>query len=268
MLIHEIDFAEMYRKHMRGSDRPHKPASAWDERAKALSGKVMQSDYTKQFLARMDLSGASTLLDIGCGPGTIGVPLASGLDAVYGLDYSPAMLECMRENAQAAGVNNVHPLLLSWTDDWADVPVCDIVVASRSSIVPDMAEALGKMTSHARLRCYMTHLVGGHFGDACIAELLGRQRQSFPDYIYIINLLYGMGVHPRLDYLAFPSRLAGTANAEEFVQRVEWSFGELEKDQKEKLRAWYAEDPVRAAQGGEPMRWAMVSWDAGQPGAC
>ena len=261
MLIHEIDFAEMYREHMRGSDRPHKPASAWDERAKALSSKVMQSDYTRAFLARMDLAGANTLLDVGCGPGTIGVPLATKLQAVYGLDYSAVMLECMQENAQKAGVDNVHSLLLSWTDDWAEVPVCDIVVASRSSIVPDMAEALCKMTSHARLRCYMTHLVGGHFGDASIAQLLGRQQRAFPDYIYIVNLLYGMGLHPRLDYMEFPGRLAGTANVEVFIEKVSWSFGDLSEEDNYKLRAWYEADAQRAQQGGEPMRWAMISWD-------
>ncbi|MFC3337011.1 class I SAM-dependent methyltransferase [Paracandidimonas soli] len=264
MLIHDVDFAEMYREHMRGSDRPHKPASAWDERARALSDKVMQSDYTRQFIARMDLSGAKTLLDVGCGPGTIGVSLASGLEAVHGLDYSPVMLECMMENAGAAGLDNVHPLLLSWTDDWKDVPVCDIVVASRSSIVPDMADALRKMTSHARLRCYMTHLVGGHFGDAGIAKLLGRQQQSFPDYIYIVNLLHGMGLYPRLDYMEFPGRLAGTANVEEFTEKVAWSFGELSDEDRRKLREWYEADAQRARQGGEPMRWAMISWDAGK----
>lgn len=261
MLIHEIDFAEMYRKHMRDSDRQHKPASDWDKRAKALSVKALQSDYTQQFIARMDLTGAKTLLDIGCGPGTIGVPLASGLQAVYGLDYSPIMLECMVENAKAAGLDNVHPLHLSWTDDWSTVPVCDIVVASRSSIVPDMSDALIRMTKHARLRCYMTHLVGGHFGDASIAELLGQQRKSFPDYIYIVNLLYGMGLHPRLDYLEFPSRLAGTANVDEFTEKVAWSFGELDDDQRGKLHEWYKADEKHAQQGGEPMRWAMISWN-------
>lgn len=261
MIIHDLDFAEMYREHMRCSDRPEKPASVWDERARSAGAKMMQGDYAKAFLARMDLSGAATLLDIGCGPGTIGVPLAGRLEAVYGLDYSPGMLECLTDNARAAGADNVTPILRSWTDDWEGVPVCDIAVASRSSLVPDMADALHKMTSHARLRCYMTHLVGGHFGDAAIAELLGRQVRAFPDYVYIVNILHGMGIHPRVDYLTFPGRLAGTRDAQEFIDKVAWSFGELNADEQARLAEWYGADPERARRGGGDICWALISWE-------
>src|SRR5690625_5437715 len=165
MIISDVDFAAMYRRHMKRSDRPAKPASEWDARAKNLSGKVMDSSgYTFEFVRRMDLAGAESLLDIGCGPGTIALAVADQLDRVVGLDYSPAMLECMRDNAGTMGLGNVDTCLRAWEDDWTDVPVCDIVVASRSSMVPDMEQALGTMTRHARERCYVTHLVGGPFG--------------------------------------------------------------------------------------------------------
>lgn len=266
MIISDVDFAAMYRTHMLRSDRPSKPASEWDARAKSLSGKVMSpeasgSGYTDDFLRRMDLSGARSLLDIGSGPGTIALAVADQLEQVVGLDYSPAMLECMRDNANELGLKNVQTCLRAWEDDWSDVPVCDIAVASRSSIVPDMAQALEKMTRHARLRCYMTHLVGGHFGDASVARALGRQQRAFPDYIYIVNILYGMNRHPRLDYIELPGRLAGTANFAEFAEKVAWSFGELTAEQIQRLQDWYDADPVRAQQGGEPMRWAFISWD-------
>lgn len=177
MIIDDVDFAAMYRRHMQRSDRPAKPASEWDARAKSLSGKVMDatSRYTREFVSKMDLSDACSLLDIGCGPGTIALAVADQLEQVVGLDYSPAMLQCMQDNAVTLGHENVQTCLRAWEDDWADVPVCDVVVASRSSMVPDMALALEKMNRHARKRCYMTHLVGGHFGDACVARVLGRQ---------------------------------------------------------------------------------------------
>ena len=222
MIISDIDFAEMYRRHMARSGRQAKSASEWDARAKNLSNKVMDSGYTHEFVRRMDLSDARSLLDIGCGPGTIALAVAAQLDHVVGLDYSPVMLECMRDNAAERGLSNVQTCLRAWEDDWDDVPVCDIVVASRSSMVPDMAQALAKMTAHARVRCYMTHLVGGHFGDAHVAREPGRQQRAIPDYIYIVNILFSMGLHPRVDYIEMPGRLTDT--------------------------------------GGEPMRWAFISW--------
>lgn len=266
MIISDIDFAAMYRRHMSRSDRPAKPASEWDARARSLSGKVMSRDvpdsgYTHEFVRRMQLQGAGTLLDIGCGPGTIALAVASQMERVTGLDYSPAMLECMQENAVALGLDNVDTCLRAWEDDWDDVPVCDIVVASRSSMVPDMELALRKMTAHARQRCYMTHLAGGHFGDASVATAMGRQQRAFPDYIYIINILYGMGLHPCLDYIELPGRLAGTSSFDEFVQKVAWSFGELSENETQRLQEWYDADPVRARQGGDPMRWAFIAWN-------
>lgn len=263
MIISDIDFAEMYRLHMARSDRKAKSASDWDARAKNLSAKVTDSTsgYTSEFVRRMQLADAGSLLDVGCGPGTIALAVAGQLDHVVGLDYSPAMLECMRDNAAVRSLDNVQTCLRSWEDGWDDVPVCDIVVASRSSIVPDMAQALRKMTAHARLRCYMTHLVGGHFGDASVARVLGRQQRAIPDYIYIVNILFGMDLHPRVDYIELPGRLAGTADFTEFSQKVSWSFGELSDAEVQRLQHWYEADPVRAQQGGEPMRWAFISWD-------
>ncbi|MGG4606086.1 methyltransferase domain-containing protein [Paenalcaligenes sp. Me131] len=266
MLIHDVDFAQMYREHMLQSDRSAKSASAWDARAKELKGKPLQSEYAQQFVAHMNLEGAKTLLDVGCGTGTIGITVAPQLQKVIGLDYSAEMLERMQEHADAAGLTNVHTLCKSWYDDWSDVPTCDIVVASRSSLVADMQEALQRMTSKATKHCYMTHLVDGHFGDAAIAEVLGKNKRALPDYIYIVNILFSMGFHPKVDYLCFPGRLAGTKNVEEFIGKVRWTFGDLSEQQLSDLRQWYAEDDERAQQGGGDTRWAMISWDVDKVG--
>ncbi len=208
MIINDIDFAAMYRLHMGLSQRPAKPASVWDDKALDLSARVINSPYADEFVKRMDTQGASSLLDVGCGPGTIALAVAGQLGQVHGLDYSTGMLACMADNAAAQGLDQVHTHLLAWEDSWDTVPMCDIVVASRSSLVADMAGALAKMTAHARLRCYMTHLVGGNFGGAA-GKLTERGQAALPDYIYIINILYGMGLHPRVDYIVIPGRQDG-----------------------------------------------------------
>jgi len=47
------------------------------------------------------------------------------------------------------GLDNVHPLQRAWEDDWSDVPVCGILIASRSGLVEDLDTALEK--THRRL---------------------------------------------------------------------------------------------------------------------
>src|SRR5699024_6687902 len=145
MTLDDIDFAALYREHLRQAGRTPKPASDWDRRAGELNRSSQASRYASDFIGRMNLDGARTLLDIGCGPGTLALPLAARLERVYGLDFSAGMLACLAQNAQEQGLGNVQGIQRAWEEDWSDVPVCDIVVASRSGLVEDLADALDKM---------------------------------------------------------------------------------------------------------------------------
>lgn len=259
-MIKAIDFGQLYREHLARSGRVFKTASEWDSKAAKMRGKVLESSYQNEFVSRMQYDGEDSVLDVGCGPGTIGLALAPKVKQVYGLDYSQGMLDAMLDNAAQLQVGNVQPILASWDADWSALPICDIAVVSRASIVADMDDALDKLNRHARKKVYMTQLVGGRFVSREIEELLGREDRSFPDHIYIINMLYQRNIYPTLDYIESPSRLADSSTIEEFIDKVRWSFGELSRDDEAKISAWYQRDPEYAQQGGEPMRWAFMSW--------
>ncbi|MGP1692964.1 MAG: methyltransferase domain-containing protein, partial [Giesbergeria sp.] len=255
MTIEAIDFGRLYRDHLATTLRTRKTASAWDSRAVGMASKALHSCYANEFVARMNLQGATSLLDVGCGPGTIGLAVANQLQRVVGLDYSSAMLEAMRDKAAEMHLTNVETLHRAWEDDWSDVPECDIVVASRSTTVEDIATALELLHAKAHLRVYLTHLVGGHFTDPAIQAVIGRRVPSVPDYIYLLNILHRMGIHPRLDYIAHENRLADAVDFDDFARRVAWSVGDLETDELERLRTWY-ERATPQERMGTPMRWA------------
>ena len=260
MTIHAIDFGRLYRDHLAAASRTPKPASAWDTRVENMNHEAQGRSYATEFISHMKFAGATTLLDVGCGTGTICLPLAHRLTRVYGLDYSRGMLDAMLKNAAARGLANVEAIHLAWEDDWSEVPVCDIAVASRSTTVEDMATALAKLNAKARLRVYVTHLVGGRFIDPGVVEVLGRNQPALPDYIYIINILHGMGIHPRLDYIEQNSRLAGAKDFEDFAGRVAWTLGELSADELNRLKDWYQHNGQDLSID-VPRRWAFISWE-------
>ena len=185
---------------------------------------------------------------------------------VLGLDYSPAMLARMEAKAAAAGLKNVSGILRSWEDDWSDVPACDLVVASRSTAVMDLDAALKKLDAKARRRVCLTSPVGGRFIPPEIFEALGRPppppRPAPPDYIYVLNLLHGMGRRPKVDFIANASQVAEPLDCDALVRALSFSLGELTGEEKRRLTAWRETLPAEQWRfRGGPSHWAFIAWE-------
>lgn len=93
-----IDLAEEWRKL---DAVRHKPDAQehWDKRARTFSFHDAPNDYVSSFIRKMQLQGGESILDMGCGTGSLAVPLARAGHAVVAADFSQGMLERVRENA-------------------------------------------------------------------------------------------------------------------------------------------------------------------------
>lgn len=72
--------------------------------------------YLQQLTSKIDLQGAQTLFDMGCGPGTVSLALALAdkLTTIYGVDYSQGMLNVAARRAAALKADNVHWIQRAW----------------------------------------------------------------------------------------------------------------------------------------------------------
>ena len=257
MTLADIDFARLYREHMAATGRTPMGADDWDARAARSGKRLTRGGYADAFIARMNLDGCDSLLDVGCGNGALCLPLAARLRRIVALDYSPAMLEALRADAQALGADNIDARLCAWEDDWSAIPACDVVIASRSMHVADMADALAKLHAKARRRVYLTHRAGGHGVPADVLHVLERQSPPPPDHIYALNLLHGMGIQPRVDYLDGGGS-ALIAGFDDLLQRTVRALGPLDAGEQARLRQWHARQPPLRTL---PRRWAFISWE-------
>ncbi|HPW19359.1 MAG TPA: methyltransferase domain-containing protein [Vicinamibacterales bacterium] len=260
MSFEHVDFAELYRSDPGVISRAEHPPEFWDGRAAGFGERAARSEYGRQFVERMDLDGCSTLLDVGCGPGTIALAVAGRLERVYGLDYSPRMLDAFSERAKAAGHSNATPILRAWADDWSDVPVCDVVVASRATAVRDFEAAARKLDAVAARRVYLTYPAFGTFAGDGIRRALGRPHHPLPDYLHIVGILHHLGMHPRLDYITEKGRFDGCEGFEAVVGKVRGLTGDLSGAEADVVRQYY--ETHRGELAAERMRWAFISWDA------
>ena len=79
-------------------------------------GRSPYSEYLADTMAsELSLDGTGQMLDVGCGPGVLVLPLARLFDHVTGLDPERGMLQAAQRRCQQAGVTNVR-----WVQGVAD----------------------------------------------------------------------------------------------------------------------------------------------------
>lgn len=259
--LDSLDFANLYTKQMELSTFKGKSSQEWDKRANSMNINVHKSIYTKTFVDNIDTTDCNSLLDIGCGPGTISLAMASKLKDIYALDYSLGMLDCVKENCKEKNIQNVKTIHKSWYDDWEDVPNADIVTASRSMEVKDIKEALIKLNSKANKRVYLTTKVGGSFIDTEILAQLKREIVPRPDYIYLVNVLHSMGIFAKVDFIKSENNKFESSTPEEFVEKVGWSLGELDEKEKSVLKEYF-NTTYKYKKTADYINWAMISWES------
>lgn len=259
--IQKIDFAALYREQKARTDFKPKGVADWDERAEGMRVRLMESVYNDHFLRRVDLEGCESLLDVGCGPGNLSLPLAKQLKAIHALDFSPQMLAALEQNAKERHVGNVVCHQRSWEESWETVPRCDVVIASRSMEVADMQAALLKLHNQAKKRVYLTYKLGGSFIEPEILEAMGRTITPKPDYIYIVNILYNLGIYARVDFLPSEGKGLNWASEADFIRSVRWSLGELTSEEAQRLGAYYHKRAEVEQLGDRPVNWVLMSWE-------
>lgn len=264
MLITDINFAKLYQQHLIACNHFNLPPTKWDKKAAKMAANLVgkPSRYTAQLLEKMAVQPNETVLDIGCGPGTFAVPLASQCEAVYALDYSARMLEMVVQFKQNLGLKNVTTIQRAWSDDWEDVPQADVVLASRSTLVDDLDEMIDKLCVKAKKRVFLTAVTQRHFLDEGVFEAIGREDIGFPTYIYLLNRLYQRGIQANLDFIETESGRFQGENYQDLLASVEFSLGELTDEEKQKLQTFYE---TREANGipishGQK-RWALIWWN-------
>ncbi|TIH18428.1 class I SAM-dependent methyltransferase [Marinifilum sp. JC120] len=182
---------------MRRSSRPaywNKCADRFSAMDNGALGRV------RAIMEHIGLDSTRTVLDIGCGPGNLAVPLAKQSGSVTALDPAQSMLENLEQFALREGVNNITTIPKGWEQAVRDGDIVphDLVLSSYSLIMEDMSEALAAMHETALdTVCIFWFAERECFGyDKFWPALFGEKYSAGPDHTILLNILNSMNIHP------------------------------------------------------------------------
>lgn len=263
---YKVDWNSLWNQSVKNLPKKNNSES-WDNIAPKFSQWMEKDDYPEKVLSRIKIEPSDSVLDVGCGSGAITIPLAQNANTVTAMDMSSKMLEILTEKAEKSGLNHINAINKRIEDVGVEeIGKHDVVVASRSlNGVSNIREELEKINAIARKYVFITIWgVDNRKFEREMAELLGRESHSHPDYIYVYNILHQMGIYANVEMLECNTRNY-YSSLEEALDRLRWRIGDLNKDEESILRGYLEQNMIKNPDGTISYSkgnadWVLIWW--------
>ena len=174
----------------------------WDEAAAGFYRRTKKDDYNDALFSKLILDENDTVLDVGCGEGSITIPIAKKVKKVIGIDSSPKMLEFLKKRAEDNEISNIESILMSIEDiSYSEIGDVDVIICSRSlnGIIP-IDKVLTELNKIANKYVFIT-IFGPE--NKKIEKDFDREvnikTEDFPNYNYFFNILFNMGIYANIE---------------------------------------------------------------------
>ena len=174
----------------------------WDKAAPGFFKRTKKEDYQTALFDKLILDENDVVLDVGCGEGSVTIPIAKRVKNVIGVDSSPKMLEFLEKRVNENNITNIETILKPIEEiSYDDIGDVDVVVCSRSlnGIIP-IDEVLLELDRIANKYVFIT--IFGPENKKIEKDFdreLGIKTEDFPDYNYFFNILYNMGIYANVE---------------------------------------------------------------------
>ncbi|MDD3573962.1 MAG: class I SAM-dependent methyltransferase [Methanospirillum sp.] len=253
-------------------------AENWNKRAEDF-GKDVEEDRQRKknidFFNLLEKIGfnpfGARILDIGCGPGTLSIPLAKAGAQVTSLDISSGMLDRLKEIAERDNLPITTVECSWWTADIDELGfrnAFDLVIASFTPGIRDV-ETFNRMTACSRGFCYYSNFIRkdpAKIPCKIYTQILGnlpRDNIFAAGFMYPFMYLYTLGFRPVVN-ITHKSEDRDQSWDEAAEKAINFLLlrQNLTDDEKEKIRDYYRYSSIdgRYLTHSELFKGMMI-WD-------
>lgn len=265
--INDIDFKALWQSARSRRVWSSKGVKDWNKKAASFAARNINGPYAQLLLSKLAVEKNHTILDMGSGPGTLSIPLAGKVKMVTAVDYSAGMLKTLNQQAAEQGITNIRTIEAAWEDDWeaAGIEVHHTAIASRSLNVADLAGAIQKLDRFSSHRVVLVDRISPTPFDPDVYEAIGRTFDSGPDYIYTINILYQLGIHPNVEIISLDSKTRYQDMASVF-DAYRWMLKDISAEEDNRLQRYLFDivqkntDGTLTVERRHPLQWALIWW--------
>jgi len=219
----------------------------------------------------MRVSKEDSVLDLGCGEGTITIPLAKKVKKVTAIDSSKKMLEILEKKCEKENIANVEIIKQNLEDvTLKQVGKHDIVLLSRSiNGIYEITETINHINNIANKYVYIT-LFGPNswkfeksFYES-IDKKFDEHRLDFAPYNYLFNILVSMKIYPNVENLE--TKTSRTYDSvEDAMENGRLDLNSFTEQEKTKLHDYLKENLIRTKNNQlkhpeDKADWILIWW--------
>lgn len=260
-----MDWVKLWQKII--VERRIKKPKNWDNEADKFSKISRGDEYRENLFSKMKISKEDTILDLGCGEGSITIPLAKKAKNVTAIDSSKRMLEILESKCKNQSITNVKII----KEDLEDVTLdelgnYDIVLLSRSvSGIYKINETLSTINNIANKYVYITIFGPNNMKfEKDFYNLIGNEDFSFPPYDYLFNILINMEIYPNIENLEIKT-ISSYKSIEDAMNNGKWNLDNLTKEEKNQLQDYLKKNLSKNKNGklehpDDKRDWILFWW--------
>ncbi|MBS7527863.1 methyltransferase domain-containing protein [Fusibacter paucivorans] len=210
MKKHDVDFNQIWREtlalkpgiHADRAFSDEKETAFWETYSEKYDGIPSLYDDAPELLDYLIsiVGEGKKLLEFGCGTGKFTIPLSRRSQAITAIDFSQHMLHKLMMKIESERIPNINCCRSKFeTFEINDgAPFDSIYAVNANYRIIDMESALKKMNNSVRENVVLIWTMQRHMFDQVLNQFSVKGIERCQEYIYLINLLYSLGIDPQL----------------------------------------------------------------------